>query len=140
MCAGAAPVEAAERAFAPAFAEDAIDLAQCRQYVNGKASPADPKRVNRTLGFFPADGDWEENVWEVSGGADGTETVYQFMVVFRQPVQIGTLSASPADVGSKGSSNSGELYYLKPDEGGTPDPARQAGAAGRRCGYPGWPR
>jgi len=121
----ASPPVAAEAAFAPALTEDVIDLAQCRQYVNGREAPAQPDRVKRALGFVHAGGNWEENKWEVSGGVDGEETRYDFLIVLKRPVAIGTLAVGPADFGSRvGTVNGGELFYLKADYAGRPDPAR----------------
>jgi hypothetical protein len=115
---------AQDAAFAPAFDEATLDLAQCRQFVNGRSSPADPVRVKRAFGFGPATGNWEDNVWEIAGGVDGEATEYAFLAVFRQPVAIGALSVTPADTGAKGSSTGGTLFYLKADASGTPDPAQ----------------
>ncbi|MCX7934098.1 MAG: hypothetical protein N3A66_02430 [Planctomycetota bacterium] len=104
-----------EKVFALAYTADDIDLANCQQIVNGKAASAEAEQVKRTLGLFPADGNWEEKVWTLGGGAAGAETVYEMLVVFKQPMAIGTIAVSPANLGdNQGSANGGEIFYLKP--------------------------
>ena len=123
-----------ESAFAPAFGEEALDLPHCRQFINGQGSPANPEQVKRTFGFYPAASNWEDRVWEIAGGVDGVETTYGFLTVLKQPVGIGSLSITPADIGAKGSSSGGQLFYLKPGVAGGARSGPDAGLGfGRIC-------
>jgi hypothetical protein len=122
--------------FRPAFTEEAIDFTKCLQYRDGKPSPADAWCVRRTFGLIPRNANWQHHVWEMpavatpegwdaSAGAAARQTTIGFLVTLKQPVEIGTLSVSPADLEEPhGSLNGGELYYLAGDVAGTADPAK----------------
>ena len=126
------------QAFAPALSADMIDLPQCRQYVNGKPAKAEPEQVERALGFLPGEGTWQKNIWEISGAADGGEAVYHFLVVFKRPVEAGTLVCSPAEGfrPTQGSINGGELHYLKDEVKEIPDPANLAAWTKAQFAFP----
>lgn len=115
------------KVFWPAFTAEAIDFNQCEQSVNGVAQAADEWRIRRTFGLIPAGGNWKDHIWTIDAAATSNETTYGFLVVLKQPVVVGTLSVSPADVAEpRGSVNGGELFYVTGDVDKVPDPSMEA--------------
>ena len=105
---------AEEKAFEPAFGPEQIDFAQTKQFVGDVAAEADPERVQKALGFYAAGGNWEQKKWDLGKTTQAGTTVFQYLLVLKQPVEVGSMCACPADLGSyKGSQNNGEVWYLK---------------------------
>jgi hypothetical protein len=110
--------------FTPAFTAAAIDVAACRQLVDGESQPVDPAAMLKALGLGPGGENWEEGKWTVRSPHPGQETGFAYLVVLKQAVAVGTLVVEPADAGAdKRSRTGGELFWLKPTVSGVPDPA-----------------
>jgi len=110
--------------FESPFTAEQIDLPQCRQFRNGVASNAVPETVKTILGFNPTGVNREPIKWSAGQVADGKETTFDYLVVLKQEVDVGSVWVDVADETYKGSKNNGEVWYLKKGVAGTPDPAK----------------
>ena len=114
-------------AFTLAFSADKIDMTLTRTSLNGKATPGDAAIVSRTLGLTSPDGNWEENRWEAGKVGVDAETTFDYLVVLKEPVTVGTVAIEPADFSTNtGSRNGGEVFYLKDNVSAAPNPVDQA--------------
>jgi hypothetical protein len=133
LAVGTALTGTAQNAFDPAFGPDAIDFKQSRQLRNGKAEALDETAVRRTLGLEPAGANAEDRKWEAGKADAGAATTFEYVLVLKQPMVVGTIAVSPADFAdNKGSRQGGELFYLKP---GAPVPAGTDAAAWLKLEY-----
>ena len=115
----AAGKKAAGGAFEPAFGLGEVDLKLSRQVRRNKAegekvSAVDIEALRQALGFGAG------KAWRMPN-AKGM-TTYQYLIVLKKPVSVGAMHASAA---ANYSSNKGEVYYLRPDVSGAPDPDKK---------------
>ncbi len=100
----------------PALSRDLIDVAQCRVLQNGKVGSLDEARMLYALGVSSAvEAPWR--LWS-AGKVDGESAegdTFQYLVVFKQPVTIGSVLTPSARVG-----------FLKADAPVPGDPATPA--------------
>ncbi|MCY3024349.1 MAG: hypothetical protein NTW87_35685, partial [Planctomycetota bacterium] len=125
---------AEEKVFEPAFGPEQVAFDLTKQMAGatpslacGAASAADPERVSKALGIYTGGTNWEEKKWEAGKVTQAGTTVFQYLLVLKQPVEVGSMCACPADLGTyKGSQNNGDVFYLKPGAAMPPNPADDA--------------
>lgn len=105
----------------PAFRFEDVDVARCGVWTGPSRQPVAEEAVRTVLGLGKDDG--ETAAW-VGGSAAGTATpvTFDYLVVLKHPVPVGTVAIDPADDPYKGSVNNGALLLLKPTVQGDPDP------------------
>ncbi len=113
--------------FSPAFTADKIDMAQTRTFLNGTAQAADAAKVTRALGLNAPAGNWEEGRWDAGKVTTTDATTFEYLLVLKEPVTVGTMAIDLPDYPDNGGSrNGGELFYLKDSVSGAPNPADAA--------------
>ncbi len=108
--------------FVPAFGADDLDDAHCRGYRDGVATSAPPAAVRLALGLHAPDANGEAHPWIGGTAVEGRTTRFDYVVVLKRPVAVGSLCVDVADEQYRGSRNQGELWYLKPDAPVPPSP------------------
>ncbi len=113
--------------FVPAFTEAAIDFDSCKTIVNGKAEAVHYWNVRRALGLIPTSENWNYNQLELAEGEKNKETTFGYLIVLKKAMEVGTLAATPANLGEgKESTNNGELFYVGGDVKEVPDVSKEA--------------
>ncbi|QDU97588.1 hypothetical protein Pla8534_54380 [Lignipirellula cremea] len=109
------PGMAAESDGMLAISIDDIDDSRCRQYLSGQAQPADNLMVRRALGLQP-----QAPVWKFGGGPFVTETDFQYLIVFKRAVPVGSIVC---EIELDPASPQVQLSTYSPEATGEPDPA-----------------